>query len=367
LITDIIKSKILPKITSEEITKDKEILFSIGKNNVIITPSSVDINGDKFNDELLNQNGLHLDSSNYPNLFEPENEFARLHAKEISGGDKLDTKLIYIARQVPNHGDIVDGYYVIVDPEIGKVVDTGYNSLFGNVHFNNSCTSCALPVLLFREYNRQQQKFILTNNQHKKEFVELLRQYTDRGNKESCLLNGENILINELIKTVKDSDKCSDINDPDNYPADSFITVGEYKQIINNIKEIINGKNIEMVNQGYFGEGLAPLKSVTYYGYVNKISTSGEARFYWYDTKIKKIKDADNQYAWFWAMPIDVPSDSVLTEKWVKFINENIDSVFKITGTRGKNDCSYWGSDHCVEDINVKSIEVVGKNKLIEF
>lgn len=367
LITSVVKGKILSKLNPENNVKNEETLFSFGENKVVVTSNSVDINYDKFNDELLNQNKLHLDSSNYPNLFEPENEFARLHAKEISGGDKLDTKLIYIARQVPNHGGIEDGYYVIIDPEVGKVVDTGYNQLFGNIHFNNSCTNCALPVLLFREYDREHQKFILTNNQHKNEFAELLKQYENRGNKEYCLLNGENILVNELIKTNKDNEKCGDINDPDDKPAESFITVGEYKQIINNIKEIINGKNIEMVNQGYFGEGLAPLKFVTYYGYINKISTSGEASFYWYDTKLKKIKDADNQYAWFWAMPTSISSDSAITDKWVMFIKNNQDSAFKISGTRDKDDCNYWDLNHCIENIDIKTIEVVDKNKGMNF
>lgn len=105
----------------------------------------------------------------------------------------------------------------------------------------------------------------------------------------------------------------------------------------------------------------------TYYGYVDKISTSGEARFRWYDTKTNKIKNPDDQYAWFWVMPVNVPEDTALTDKWIKFINDNIDSVFKITGTRGKDDCDYYGPNHCVENIDVKTIEVVGTNKLMKF
>lgn len=247
------------KIKDDKIKYYRNILVTIGSNQIVINPTSVEINITEFGGEKLNPKGLILDSTNYPNLFEPEEEFARIHTKEISGGDKLDTKLIYVARQIPNHGDIADSYYVIVDPEIGKVVDTGYNLLFGNVHFENSCTSCALPVLLFREYDRQQQKFVLSNNKHQKEFRDLLKQYEERGNKEICRINGKISLINEVIKTGKDNEKCGDINDPDDKPAKSFITVGEYKQIINKIKEIINGKNIEMVSRGFYGEGLAPL------------------------------------------------------------------------------------------------------------
>lgn len=263
LITDIVKNKILSKITSEEITKNEEILFSFGENNVVVTKDSIDINALEFTGELLNPNGLILDSTNYPKLLEPKDDSHRIHVKEISGDDSPESKLLFISRQVFSRGVMGNGYYVIVDPEIGKVVDTGYDNTFGNVHFNNSCTSCALPVLLFRQYNRQQQKFILTNNQHKEEFVDLLKQYEQIANKEICRINGKDATINEAIKSTKDTDRCVDLGMGGMYPDaknDSFITVGEYKQIINNIKEIVNGKNIEMVdNSKYHGEGLIPL------------------------------------------------------------------------------------------------------------
>ena len=110
---------------------------------------------------------------------------------------------------------------------------------------------------------------------------------------------------------------------------------------------------------------LGPL--VTYYGHANKVSTSGEVRFQWYDMKTQKIIKPDDQYAWFWAMPKNVPSDPVVTDKWVKFVQGNLDSVFKIIGTRNKDDCDYWGPDHCVENIDIKTIDVVDTDKSMEF
>lgn len=98
---------------------------------------------------------------------------------------------------------------------------------------------------------------------------------------------------------------------------------------------------------------------VTYLAKVKKISTSGDAQFWWYDNTSKTIVDPNNQYAWFFALPSDVPKDSEATDKWVKFIQDNQDSVFKITGTRGNDDCEYWGQDHCIENINIKSIELL--------
>lgn len=106
---------------------------------------------------------------------------------------------------------------------------------------------------------------------------------------------------------------------------------------------------------------------VTYYAKLKTISTSREARFYWYDTQLKKIKSPDEEYAWFWAMPQKFFEDTELTDKWFKFIDDNNDAVFKISGTRLKDDCDYYDQQHCIEDIDVKKIEVVGINKLMEF
>lgn len=106
---------------------------------------------------------------------------------------------------------------------------------------------------------------------------------------------------------------------------------------------------------------------VTYYGYLKSSSTSGETKFYWYDTELKKIKSPKDKYTWFWAMPPTVPEDETMTDKWVDFIDSNREEVFKIAGKKLKNDCEYYGPEHCIEDINIKTIEVVGTNEKIEF
>jgi len=98
---------------------------------------------------------------------------------------------------------------------------------------------------------------------------------------------------------------------------------------------------------------------VLYYAKVKQISTSGDTRFYWYDTKLKRTINPDNQYSWFWAMPENVPSDPKATDEWVAKIKNNQDSVFKITGVREKEDCGYYDAQHCVQSIKVKSIKIV--------
>lgn len=98
---------------------------------------------------------------------------------------------------------------------------------------------------------------------------------------------------------------------------------------------------------------------IVYLARVKQISTSGETRFYWYDSKLKRIIAPDNQYSWFWAMPENVPSDSKATNEWVAKIKSKQDSVFKITGVRGKDDCEYFDAQHCIQSIKVRSIEIV--------
>ena len=106
---------------------------------------------------------------------------------------------------------------------------------------------------------------------------------------------------------------------------------------------------------------------VVYYAKLEKVSTSGEARFRWYDTKLQKVIDPDNQYSWVFAMPKNVPDDLTTTNKWVRYLQYNNDSIFKITGTKGEADCDYWGKDHCVEDIDVEAIEVLDSGKPMMF
>lgn len=108
-------------------------------------------------------------------------------------------------------------------------------------------------------------------------------------------------------------------------------------------------------------------KKTIYFGYLKHSSTSGDTQFYWYDTKAKSIKNSNDQYAWFFALPQLVPDDEITTNNWVKFIEENKDSVFKITGTRLNDDCDYYGPEHCIENIDVKTIQVVGTNKSMIF
>lgn len=109
-------------------------------------------------------------------------------------------------------------------------------------------------------------------------------------------------------------------------------------------------------------------KTVTYYGEVKRNSSSGDTGFFFYDPKLKKR--GDTICDWFWAMPNEVFEDNnetEITKIWTSFIRDNRSSIFKITGTLISFDCGYYGSSHCLEDIDVKKIEVVGENKAIVY
>lgn len=106
-------------------------------------------------------------------------------------------------------------------------------------------------------------------------------------------------------------------------------------------------------------------KTVTYYGQVKRNSTSGDTGFFFYDPKLEKR--GDSICDWYWAMPENIPDDLAVTDKWVKFIQENRTSDFKIVGTIKDFDCGYYDSNHCLENIDIKKIEVVGENKAMVY
>jgi len=123
----------------------------------------------------------------------------------------------------------------------------------------------------------------------------------------------------------------------------------------------------ENVLDGIYSLGEKTDEQIIYYAKLKTVSTAREARFYWYDTELRMVKASDDKYAWFWAMPQKFFDDTKITDRWFKFMDENNDAVFKITGTRLKDDCDYYGPEHCIEDIDVKSIEVVGTNLKMKF
>lgn len=112
---------------------------------------------------------------------------------------------------------------------------------------------------------------------------------------------------------------------------------------------------------GYFAKTSANHRNksqkVEYFAVLKSFSSSGDMRFYWYDPVRKQILNPDDEFAWFFAMPDGVPSNDKAVNDWVKLIENNQTSIFKITGLRETDDCEYYGPEHCVQAVVVEKIE----------
>jgi len=245
----LIDSKKTAKSDSAALTTiQNEVMASFGKNEVVIKSDQVIINEGWDSPNPLQVRITQID---YPNLFLPADPYNRIHIQEISASENSDIKLLYLSRQRPDHGGIADGYFVTVDPVIGKVVSSGWNRLFGTVRLNSSSNGSAIPLAEFTQYDRSKQKYVLVNNQHIKDFERIKTELNDLNKKETCRLNGKSMTILEALSSGSDTDKCGDqmFGSDIDEPADAFITLGQYKEILSNIDKIISGENIKVFDR----------------------------------------------------------------------------------------------------------------------
>lgn len=94
---------------------------------------------------------------------------------------------------------------------------------------------------------------------------------------------------------------------------------------------------------------------VEIYATLKQFSSSGGMKFDYYDMDKKEIANNAEGNSWFWGGVYD---DKELMDNFVKYVEENRTSVFKITGVRGDDDCGYLDG-YCFEDIKIKQIERV--------
>ena len=78
-------------------------------------------------------------------------------------------------------------------------------------------------------------------------------------------------------------------------------------------------------------------KNVERYGVVFKNSTSGEMRFNYYDMGQKKVLDNWEGHPWFFALAKDA-KDYNKIDYFFNKVKDNSGSVFKIIGTKRKDD-----------------------------
>jgi hypothetical protein len=235
------------RLTTQEIVENKGVdtLFTLGTNQVVITKDKIVVNPG-FEEKGAKQ--VDIEPNIYPKMFASECE--RIHVEDFREGVSSDKKLIQISCQIFSRESLTNSYSVIIDTDIAQVVDERFpsNSRGSAVYLNNSCISCAFQIPEFKEYDLAQHKFILANNKHRREFEELLESFEARG-EESCVIEGKTMTINEATKEAGKDDKCSDLimgsSAPEPAPQ-SFITIGQYRKIIENIRRVINGNNVSI-------------------------------------------------------------------------------------------------------------------------
>lgn len=239
------ENKVTTNNSSTPANPQTEVLATFGKNEVVIKSDQVMINEGW---DTPNPLQVELTPKEYPNLFLPADTFTRIHVQETIDVENSEIKLLYLSRQRPDHGSIADGYFVTVDPVIGKVVNSGWTHYFGTVHLYSSSNGSALPLAEFTRYDRSQQKYVLINNKHRKDFERVKAELNDLNDKEICRLSGKSMTIAEALKVGKDTDKCGDLMLGSNTdkPSDNFITIGQYKEILKNLQRIIDGENIKV-------------------------------------------------------------------------------------------------------------------------
>jgi hypothetical protein len=98
--------------------------------------------------------------------------------------------------------------------------------------------------------------------------------------------------------------------------------------------------------------------SVERYGVVRGYSSSGDARFNYYDIERKEVLDSQGGYRWFWALPENMMEEKSIDE-YYNYIRDNSDAVFKIKGSKWEDDCDYYSDGSCLEQILVEEIKVV--------
>lgn len=102
--------------------------------------------------------------------------------------------------------------------------------------------------------------------------------------------------------------------------------------------------------------------SVERYGVLLRVSTSGDVRFSYYDIEQGRVLDEFEGHPWFFAM-IEKMDDEKIVDDYVKYVQENENAVFKITGEKEPDDCEYYGDSKCLENIRVKNIQAIGDRK----
>lgn len=203
-----------------------------------------------------------LTKTEYPKLFQ---NTERISVEPVSISNNSEYKFAVIASQNYSRGGFGINHFVIWDFDQNKVIyespdefnswNSGYNfSKDGReiqissfpYWFYSSVTNSSLPFLEFATFDPRTKMFVRSNNTHKSEFQSLLKEYDSAADK--CFHYRFQMNIEYMISEYGGDVFCDDYLDPKNpsFNNDSFISLGQFQSIRDNINKIIKGENISM-------------------------------------------------------------------------------------------------------------------------
>lgn len=259
-------SKSKPVQTPKPVVETQyRIVYRIKGTPVLVNKGEITIGEDGESSKPT----LTLISNDYPNLFYSSKD---LMADQISVEGATDTKnkneYAVLTRERFSAGSFTPGYFIIVNLNTRKVVyespksyqatrfstysfstDGSEISISWNpYYFNSSVTNTMLPIIEFASFDKTKGSFTLSNTSHKQSFNDLLKQYDNY--EIECPYHGKKMTAKEVSKQYGEDKRCDDnlIPDKPKYDPEGFITVGQFEKIRENIKKILNGENISMID-----------------------------------------------------------------------------------------------------------------------
>jgi hypothetical protein len=234
------------------------IMINIGKTPAIL--GKYEITNGPFE---CSTNCWSISVNEYPNLFEssPRSFTSVNNIHDIISGKDF----VFIVRNLIGAGGYTPVYGIIIDSEGHVLYETPKEfgiqkfTSFSLVENNSiirlemqpyflwsSCMNCALQTIEYIAYDPSANMFISANNRFKSEFTKLLVKYNLIADTK-CTYSGKIVPISKLLDSVGPKTKCEDDIISGKSGSANFITIGQFENIRNAIKMIINGDKKSLI------------------------------------------------------------------------------------------------------------------------
>lgn len=259
-------AKVITKVSNKvQYNESVDLTFEIKGTSIFTGAGQITV-GDKGESS---RPSLSLSEETYPSLFlNPQGKKADQISLESITDTKNKNEYAVFVRGRFSAGSFDPAHIIIVNLTTRKVIyespkhyvatrASGYTfnengsevTLSWNpYYFYSSVTNDMLPVIEYVGFDPTSGMFKLVNTSHKQAFVDLLKQYDIYETK--CSYHGQKMNVSDIVKKYGGDKKCDDnlIPGKPKYDPDGFITVGQFEKIRENIKKIINGENIPLID-----------------------------------------------------------------------------------------------------------------------